>query len=160
MKRPHDLGNYYKGKHLLGACSQVQRFSSLSGWEAWCHTGRHEAGEVAEICIIGSAGSKKREIASGPGLDFWNLQTHLQWPTKKATPTQTRPYILIVPLRWACGHYSYSIQHVLLLTTIGYGHMVMQKCNQSNSKSSHILQVSTLIKNPKFKFSSETQDNI
>ena len=49
VKRPHDHGNSYKGKHFIGAGLQFQRSRSLlSWWEAWLHAGRHGAGEVAE----------------------------------------------------------------------------------------------------------------
>jgi hypothetical protein len=33
VKRYHDWGNYYKGKHLIGAGLQVQRFSPLPSWQ-------------------------------------------------------------------------------------------------------------------------------
>ena len=49
MKRHHDHGNSHKGKHLIGAGLQFQRFSPLLSWqEAWQHAGRHGAGEGAE----------------------------------------------------------------------------------------------------------------
>ena len=32
MKRYHDRGNSYKGKYLIRAHSQFQRFSPLSSW--------------------------------------------------------------------------------------------------------------------------------
>jgi hypothetical protein len=32
MKRYHDQGNFYKGRHLIGTGLQLQRFSSLSSW--------------------------------------------------------------------------------------------------------------------------------
>jgi hypothetical protein len=35
VKRHHDHSNSYKGKHLIGADLQVQRFSPLSSW--WEH---------------------------------------------------------------------------------------------------------------------------
>ena len=38
VKRHHDQGNSYKGKHSTGTGSQVQRLGSLSSWwEAWQH---------------------------------------------------------------------------------------------------------------------------
>ena len=44
VKRHHDQGNSYKGKHLVGAGLQFQRFRPLSSWwEAWQHAGRHGA---------------------------------------------------------------------------------------------------------------------
>lgn len=33
VKRHHDHGNSYKGKHLIGACIQFQKFSLLSSWQ-------------------------------------------------------------------------------------------------------------------------------
>jgi hypothetical protein len=50
VKRSHDQGNSYKGKHLTGAALQFQRFSQLSWQEAQQHAGRHGAGEGAESC--------------------------------------------------------------------------------------------------------------
>jgi hypothetical protein len=35
VKKYHDHGNPYKGKHLIGAGLPVQRFSPLSWWEEW-----------------------------------------------------------------------------------------------------------------------------
>ena len=46
LKRQHGHSNFYKEKHLIVAGLQFQRFSTLSSWwEAWQHTGRHDAGE-------------------------------------------------------------------------------------------------------------------
>ena len=43
VKRLHDQGNSYKGKQLIGASSQFQRFSPLSSWwEVWQHPGRQK----------------------------------------------------------------------------------------------------------------------
>ena len=62
VKRLHDHNNSYKGKHLIGAGLQLQRFSPLSSWqEAWQRAGRHGAGEGAQSSTSGSAGSRKRE---------------------------------------------------------------------------------------------------
>jgi hypothetical protein len=45
VKRHHDQGNSYKGKHLIGAGLQFQSFSPLSSWqEAWQHANRLGAG--------------------------------------------------------------------------------------------------------------------
>jgi hypothetical protein len=47
--RHHDQGNSYKGKHLIGAGLQFQRFSPLlSWWEARQRAGKHGSGEKAE----------------------------------------------------------------------------------------------------------------
>jgi len=49
VKRHHDHGNSYKGKHFIEAGLQIQRFNPISpGQEAWWHTGRHGVGKVAE----------------------------------------------------------------------------------------------------------------
>jgi hypothetical protein len=49
MKKHHDQGNFYKGKHLIGAGLHFERFSQLSSWqEAWQHPRRFHAGEGAE----------------------------------------------------------------------------------------------------------------
>jgi hypothetical protein len=38
VKRHHDNGSSYKGKHFIGAGLQFQRSGSLSSWqEAWQH---------------------------------------------------------------------------------------------------------------------------
>ena len=52
-----------KREHLIGACLQLQSFNTLSSWwQAWWHTGRHGAREVAENSTFRSeSGSKKRE---------------------------------------------------------------------------------------------------
>ena len=50
MNRHHDQGKSYKGQHLVGAGSQVQRFSTLSSW--WEH-GSIQAGTVqTELRIL------------------------------------------------------------------------------------------------------------
>jgi hypothetical protein len=42
----------------------------LSRWEAWWHSGRQDVGEVAEDSIFGFEGSRKRQLATRPGLSF------------------------------------------------------------------------------------------
>lgn len=44
VKRHHDYGNSYKGKHFIGTSLQVQRVNPVLWWEAWCADG-HDAGE-------------------------------------------------------------------------------------------------------------------
>ena len=45
MKRCIDHGHSYKGKHLIVALLQFQRFSPLSSWqEAWQQAGRQAWG--------------------------------------------------------------------------------------------------------------------
>ena len=49
VKGHNGQGNSYKGKHLIGAGLQIQRFSPLSSWqEAWQCPDRHSALEGAE----------------------------------------------------------------------------------------------------------------
>ena len=49
VKRHHDQGNSYKGKHLIAASLQVQRFSPLSSWKkVWQHTSRLGDGKGAK----------------------------------------------------------------------------------------------------------------
>ena len=48
MKKVHDHGNSHKGKQLIRAGLQVQRFSPLSScWEAWTCADRHGTREGA-----------------------------------------------------------------------------------------------------------------
>jgi hypothetical protein len=50
VKRQDYQGNSYKGKHLIEAGLQFQRFSPLSSWqEAWQCAGRHGAGEELRV---------------------------------------------------------------------------------------------------------------
>jgi hypothetical protein len=48
VKRHHDQGNSYKGKHLIGAGLHFKRFNPLSYQEAWQHPGTHGAGAGTE----------------------------------------------------------------------------------------------------------------
>ena len=50
VKRHHDQGNTYKGKHLIGAGLQVQKFSPLlSGQETWQCADRHGPGGATRV---------------------------------------------------------------------------------------------------------------
>jgi hypothetical protein len=61
------ISNSYKEKYLVGIHLYiVQRFGPLSWREAWWHTGRHGAGEIAESFTSRSAG---RERKTEPGLN-------------------------------------------------------------------------------------------
>ena len=72
VKRHHDHGNSYKGKHLAGAGLHLQRFCQLSSWqEAWRHTGRYGAGIEAENSTSRLAGSQK-------GMPHWVCTEHLR----------------------------------------------------------------------------------
>lgn len=64
MKRDHDQGNSYKGKHLIGLGLQVQRISPYVQ-----HADRYSAGEVAKefyICIV----RQQEERDTGLGLSI------------------------------------------------------------------------------------------
>lgn len=65
VKRHHDRRNFYKGKHLIEAGFQSQRFSPSSSWqEAWHHAGRHGAGEGAGRSASGSKASRRELCVS------------------------------------------------------------------------------------------------
>ena len=52
MKRYHDHGNFHKGKHLIVAGLQFERFSPFPSWqEVWQYPGRSgdEEGEESSI---------------------------------------------------------------------------------------------------------------
>ena len=72
MNRYHDHSNSYKGKHLIGAGLQFQRFNLTcqfelsSGQRAWPDVERYGDGEVAESSGFGCAGSRD----TGPELGF------------------------------------------------------------------------------------------
>jgi hypothetical protein len=58
VKKYHDHGNSYKGKHLIAADLQAHRFSN------YLHVGnnvRNGAGEVVGSSTSGPSGSRKRE---------------------------------------------------------------------------------------------------
>jgi hypothetical protein len=75
VKGQHDQGNYYKGKHLIGA--GLQRFSPLSSWrEAWQHAGRLGAGR---------AGSTSWSTGSRRELPHW---VELELRSPQSPPTQ------------------------------------------------------------------------
>ena len=95
MKRHHDHGNSYKGKHLIGAGLQ---FRSL----VCCHHGKkHGAGEGAQSSILGFEGN-------GKGLRHWVwleylrphslplvmqlLQQHSTYSSKAMPPMSATPY--------------------------------------------------------------------
>jgi hypothetical protein len=49
VKRHHDHGNSYKGKHLVWIGLQSQRFSQILSWQkAWQHASRHGVEDGAE----------------------------------------------------------------------------------------------------------------
>jgi hypothetical protein len=80
VKRCHDQGKFYKGKHLIGVGLQIQRFSLLSSWwEAWQHTGSLGGGG-AESSTSGFTGSR-RLCLTGYSLSIYE--------TFKLAPTVT-----------------------------------------------------------------------
>ena len=94
MKRHHDHSNSYKGKHLIGADLQFQRFSPLSSrWEAWQHAGKHGS-QRAEISTSWSIGSSRR-LSHWPDLSIYDLKVHPH-PSDMLPPA--RPHLLIVPV--------------------------------------------------------------
>ena len=125
VKRHHDQGNSYEGKHFTGAGLQFQRFSPLSSWwEAWRCAGRHGAEmrvlhlDLKAVRRLTSTGNQKEALF----CTGWCLSTRrpqsppTQWCTSsnKATPISIRPHLLIVPL--PMGH-SYSNHHITLRGT-------------------------------------------
>lgn len=74
-------GKFYKGKHLVGACLQFQKFRPLSSWEeAWQQAGRHSAGEGAEFYI---------QIHRQQGKRLWAWLEHLK--PQSPTPSDVLP---------------------------------------------------------------------
>ena len=93
MESHHDHGNSYKGKHLTGTDLQAQRFSPLLSWqEAWCHAGRHSAGEVAESSSSVLAGSRRMTLGQ-PGLIFLDLTAYPHSDT--LPPARLHTYYLL-----------------------------------------------------------------
>ena len=98
MKRHHDQGNSYKGKHLIGAGLQFQRFSPLSSWqEAWQReTCRHTwCWKSWEFCILIQR-QPKGDCHSTLGIAWafiWDLKACLH----SDILSSTRPHLLILP---------------------------------------------------------------
>jgi hypothetical protein len=92
VKRHNDHSSSYKGKHLIGAGLQFQRFSPLLIVieEVWWCIGRHGAEEGAESSTSGSAGSRKR-MPYWAWLEYLSPQYH---PTPCDTLPPTRPHLL------------------------------------------------------------------
>lgn len=82
IKGHHDHSHSYKEQHLTRTGLRVQRLGPLSSFEeAWWCAGRHSTEEVAESFISWLAGSRKRQWAMRPGLNFWNLKFRPQVTT-------------------------------------------------------------------------------
>jgi hypothetical protein len=86
VKRHHDHGYSYTGKHLIAVCMQFLSFSPLSSW--W-HAGRPGAGEAAEGSTSGSSGSRKKETVA------WTRLFEISKPTLHDTLAPTRPHLLV-----------------------------------------------------------------
>lgn len=69
VKRQHDHNNSYKGKHLIKADLQVQRFSPLSSWQKlWQLAGWHDAGEWIRVLRLYHLQTRRRERDTGTGF--------------------------------------------------------------------------------------------
>ena len=79
LRKHHDHSKSYKGKHLIGAGLQFQRFSPLSscGWGTYWLAGRHGNREVAEGSTSVSAGNRKTSLA-------WLKTLSLAWASETA----------------------------------------------------------------------------
>ena len=100
VKKDHDQGNSYKGKHFIGAGLQFERLSTLSSWwEAWQLTGRYGAWNWELYILIqrqpgrdglSSPGSQEESLFHvGRSLNTRSPQSlPVQWHTSsnKATP--------------------------------------------------------------------------
>ena len=99
MKRYHDQGNSYKGKHSIRAGLQFQRFSPLSSWpEAWQFADIHGAGGTKDLHLDfqAAAGDSKQSRGGSDStlsLEIYGPKAHLN--SDLFPPT--RPYFLIVP---------------------------------------------------------------
>ena len=64
------MANSCKGKYLVGAGLQDQKFHPLVSWqEAWQPSGGLDA-RGAESSTSGLAGSRQRDCVTEPGLNF------------------------------------------------------------------------------------------
>ena len=89
VKRHHDYGNSYKGKHLIEAGLQFQRVSPLLSWqESWQHMGRHGAGQIAESSTSEFVDSRNKETLE----QAWTFETLK--PTPSDILPLTRAYVL------------------------------------------------------------------
>ena len=92
VKRHNDQGNSYKGKHLIGASLQVQRFSPLLSRKAH---GIFQAGMALEkelrVLHLVSKGITRRLTSRQLG------RVSQSYPHSDTLPP-TRPHLLILPL--------------------------------------------------------------
>ena len=107
MKRHHDQGNSYTGKHLIGVGLLFQRFNPLSWWEAWQHAGRHDVGGD-KSSTSWSPGSRRRLLAtSGIAWTYMRPQSPSpQWHTSSYKATSPYYSVLLLPIGQAFKHMS------------------------------------------------------
>jgi hypothetical protein len=100
VKRHHSHDNSYKGKHLIEDGLQFRSSYVIAIMETQCHAGKTCAGEVAESSTSGSAGIRRSQWTTVPGLRFWDLKAHLQWHTSSENiiVTPIRSQLLVAPL--------------------------------------------------------------
>jgi hypothetical protein len=97
MKRHHDHRNSYKGRYLIGAGLQFQRFSPSSSW--WEHGGM-QAGMVLEKEVrvlhldLQAADEDCAQMDTGHSLNIYALKACLH----SDTLSPTKPHLLTVPL--------------------------------------------------------------
>jgi hypothetical protein len=107
----HDHGNTYKGKHLIGAGLEFQRFSALSSWQedvAWQHPCRHGMLEN-ELRVLHFELKVARSRVSKPtsSVTYFLQQGHTY--SKKATHPNN-----IVPWDKHSQTNTFSLYHFLL----------------------------------------------
>jgi hypothetical protein len=136
VKRHHCLIYSWKGKHLIGAGLQFQRFIPLSSWwNAWQHAVRHGNGQVAESSTSASSGNRKRKsldltwALENPGTYFLQqVHTHFiqQGHTSKSLPN-------CGTLWWLKTQISEPMGTTLILTTTTmFVQLCYSKCNWNN----------------------------
>jgi hypothetical protein len=82
MKRHRDQGNSYKGKHLIRAGLQFQRFSPLSPWwETQQHAGRFDAGGAKGSISWSEGNQEETMFHTGQSLSIGDLKVHLHSDT-------------------------------------------------------------------------------
>ena len=96
VKRHHDQGDSYKGKHLIGASLQDQRFRPLSSWQ---ETGSMQAGialekECSTPCSKGEqeniSQAARRVSKASPTVTHFLQQNHT-YSNKATPPTSATP---------------------------------------------------------------------
>jgi hypothetical protein len=125
VKRHHDHGNSYKGKHFIeiGLVLEVQ--SLLSWWEAWWHTGRCGTGEVPESWTSGLAARRKRETL---GL-AWAFETPKPTPSDRLSPTRSQSLTVPLPMGKPMG--AIPSKAAQQLTHTGIAHRSLGQEDQS-----------------------------